>query len=92
MALIGFDLLLAVVRGLRLHGETAEAVLALDAAGRWLASMRPDVYERRAAVYRRELKAFADEVLLLGLGDDRSLTLTLRESVLSLGSYLVAGS
>ena len=92
VALIGFDLLLAVVRGLRLHGETAEAVLALDAAGRWLASMRPDVYERRAAVYRRELKAFADEVLLLGLGDDRSLTLTLRESVLSLGSYLVAGS
>ncbi|EMR67807.1 hypothetical protein UCREL1_5164 [Eutypa lata UCREL1] len=92
VALIGFDLLLAVVRGLRLHGETAEAVLALDAAGRWLASMRPDVYERRAAVYRRELKAFADEVLLLGLGDDRSLALTLRESVLSLGSYLVAGS
>ncbi|KAK7754362.1 hypothetical protein SLS62_003655 [Diatrype stigma] len=55
-SIIGFDLMLSVARGLRLHGERAEAALALETVRRWLGAMGPEVAGRRAKCYVRELK------------------------------------
>lgn len=55
-SIIAFDTLLAITRGLRLHGERAEATATLETVRRWLNAMDPEIAGMRVRHYYRELK------------------------------------